>query len=115
MSSGIRQISESSDDGGQPFPAPVDDMFDMLGDSESLAILQATSDSAQTASELEDQLEISCSTLYRKLNCLADMSLLEVRYRPKRNGHHSKEYKTSFEEIFIRLPDGEEATLFQGN
>lgn len=114
MSSGENAPVEDDENRTQQFEAPVDDVFYMLGDPECLAILQATSDSAQTAPELEDQLEIPCSTIYRKLKQLTDMSLLEERVRPRMDGHHSKEYKISFNNIYIEVSDNEKIGLFEG-
>jgi predicted transcriptional regulator len=113
MSSGENAPVEHNVKQTQQFEASVDEVFYMIGDPECLAILQATSDSAQTAPELEDQLEIPCSTLYRKIRQLIDTSLLEERIRPRMDGHHSKEYETTFKGIYIETTDDEEVALFE--
>lgn len=111
MASDVSVSLEGADRGSEPFPADVEGVLRVLGDQECLAILEATSETPKTAAELETQLEISCSTLYRKLDHLVEQSLLTVGYRPKVDGHHPREFQLAIEAISISLPDGEEVTL----
>ncbi len=115
MASDVCVSLEDADQWTESFPAGVEDVLRVLGDPECLAILEATSEAAKTAAELVTQLEITCSTLYRKLDRLVDMSLLTVGYRPKADGHHPREFQLAIEEIYITLPDGAEVALLEGD
>ena len=59
-----------------------------------------------TANEISDAADVPLSTTYRKLDLLADASLLEERTEIREDGHHTTRYVLDFEAVRIAL-DGD--------
>ncbi|MFB6297991.1 MAG: ArsR/SmtB family transcription factor [Salinirussus sp.] len=89
----------------------VQKLLDALGDSRCRAILDATSDQAQTASEISETCDLPLSTTYRKLDLLAEVGLLDERVRLRRSGKHASEYIRLAEDVVVSLGSGDETEL----
>lgn len=84
----------------------TDAVFDVLVDSDCRAILETIADEPQTAAEIEGDLGISTSTLYRKLNRLSEADLIRESVRLDTGGAHPSEYSPAFSEVSLALDDG---------
>ena len=79
----------------------------LLDDECARAILVATSTAAMSATELDDHLDASLSTVYRRLERLDDAGLVVEETRPRADGHHDTVYSADLDEFTVSLADGE--------
>jgi DNA-binding transcriptional ArsR family regulator len=77
------------------------ELLDLLGDRRSRAIVDATAGRAMTAAELSERLDIPLSTLYRKVDALADTPLLEKEYRFADDGKHPAQYRCPVRRVSV--------------
>ncbi|HSB83208.1 MAG TPA: helix-turn-helix domain-containing protein [Nitrosarchaeum sp.] len=83
-------------------------VIEALADSESRAILFSIIKKGMTASELSEKLKIPLSSVYKKLNDLEDLTLIEVeKWLISDKGRKFKMYKSriSKADISIKKPD----------
>jgi len=83
-------------------------VIEALADSESRAILFSIIKKGMTASELSEKLKIPLSSVYKKLNDLEDLTLIEVeKWMISDKGRKFKMYKSriSKADISIKKPD----------
>jgi len=83
-------------------------VIEALADSESRAILFSIIKKGMTASELSNKLKIPLSSVYKKLNDLEDLTLIEVeKWLISDKGRKFKMYKSriSKADISIKKPD----------
>lgn len=83
-------------------------VIEALADSESRAILFSIIKKGMTASELSEKLKIPLSSVYKKLNELEELTLIEVeKWMISDKGRKFKMYKSriSKADISIRKPD----------
>lgn len=85
----------------------LDAVLTALHDEDCRQLLEATFDDALTARELGERCDIPTSTVYRKLELLDTLGLLEASMRICENGDHAKEYAQTLEEITICIDDRE--------
>lgn len=79
----------------------------LLEDDCSRTILAATSTQALTANELQERCSVSGPTIYRRIERLENMDLIDTRTRPDtEGGHHEQLYAATFSEVTVRLQDG---------
>lgn len=79
----------------------------LLDDECARAILVATSTDALSATDLDDRLDASLSTVYRRLERLDDAGLVVEETRPRTDGHHDTVYSADLDEFTVSLADGE--------
>lgn len=88
---------------------PTEDVFDnhvvlgALTDHQTREIIETLYDAPKTTSELAGELTIPLSTLYRKLNILADASLLETTIDIRANGKNATRYAVAFDTVTVDL------------
>jgi len=75
----------------------------LLADDCARTILEETATEARSAGELDELCEASRPTIYRKLERLETMDLVEVRTRPDAAGHHHKVYRASLDRVVVDL------------
>ncbi|WP_331234007.1 helix-turn-helix domain-containing protein [Natronorarus salvus] len=63
-----------------------------LEDADCRTILKATGEEALSANDIAEKFDLPTSTVYRKLERLADAGLIEERIRIHRSGRHVSEY-----------------------
>jgi len=83
-------------------------VIESLADSESRAILFSIIKKGMTASELSEKLKIPLSSVYKKLNDLEELTLIEVeKWLISDKGRKFKIYKSriSKADISIKKPD----------
>ncbi|WP_396610693.1 helix-turn-helix domain-containing protein [Haloferax sp. S1W] len=86
--------------------ADPDVVLSALSDDDSRRILAACDEQALTAQECADTCDVPLSTVYRKLNTLAEASLLEEGRRIQAATHHPREYSTNFDTLSLSLASG---------
>jgi predicted transcriptional regulator len=96
-------------DGGEP-PASVrdadpDELLSLLGDEYTQAILSTLGDDALCAREIAERADVSCPTVYRRLNRLIAAGVIETEIGIHRSGHHRKQFRISVDELEVRLDD----------
>lgn len=91
---------------------PDEELFETLMDPTSRTILAALG-SAKTARELCEEEDLSSSTVYRKLDQLVDVGLVEESTRIRLDGRHASEYERQFDDVMLRVSEegGFEAVL----
>lgn len=88
-------MGESTD----PTPSGV---VGCLADDDCRAILRTTH-GPRTAPEISDECDIPLSTVYRKVDRLTDLSLLEARIRIDSSGRHPTQYQRGIDGLLIQL------------
>lgn len=102
---------ERASDSATAEESEMQDVLDALDDADCRAILDATSETALSASEISETCDVPLSTTYRKLDILTDAGLLEERTRIRRSGKHPSEYARRVEEVVISVGTGREMEL----
>jgi DNA-binding transcriptional ArsR family regulator len=83
----------------------AEDLLVALADPDCQCILSATRDGPMTAGELSADCDIPQSTIYRKLELLAETMLLDERVRVNRDGKHPSEYVRNVDQVVIDIDD----------
>lgn len=82
-------------------------LLSAIGDPECRAILRSVAGRRMTAAELQDELDIPRSTLYRKLEDLTATPLIAETDRVSRDGKHPREFHGTVDRIDVHLSDGD--------
>jgi len=85
-----------------------EDVLETLGDEPTRTIIETLSE-PMTANELSEACDIPLSTMYRKLDALAEASLVTESTEIRQGGQHTTRYELDFTEIVVLL--GEEHDL----
>ena len=85
-------------------PPSPEAVLDALADDAAQRFVRALSE-PKTASELSEECDVPLSTTYRKLEKLADASLLEESTEIRRDGQHTTRYAVGFESITITVEE----------
>ncbi len=91
-------------------PPSTEAVLDALADDAAQRFIRALSE-PKTASELSEECEVPLSTTYRKLEKLADASLLEESTEIRRDGQHTTRYAVGFESITVTVETEPERDL----
>lgn len=87
-------------------------LLDTLGNSTSRTILKETTDTARTIDELLETCEMSQTTIYRRVNELLDLNLLEESVHFAEGNQQQRQFRTTGNEITLRIgPEGFEAHI----
>jgi len=88
------------------------DAFALLDDEYARSILAALSHEPMTATTLSDHCAMSLTTVYRRLDTLESCGFVTSQTVVDDDGHHRERYEIEFEELGVRVADGEfEITL----
>lgn len=91
-----------------------DDFLTIIGDKQARRILAATSEKPQSAKELSDNLELSLPTVYRRLELLHEVDLIDDQMQLADDGNHYRVYECDFSSTVVSLNDGEfEVDIFR--
>ncbi|MFB6293681.1 MAG: helix-turn-helix domain-containing protein [Halonotius sp.] len=82
-------------------------VLDTLGDESTRAIIEALSE-PMTANELSEACDIPLSTMYRKLDRLAEADLVRESTEIRESGQHTTRYARDFTEVSVWVDDEEE-------
>ena len=86
-------------------PDPAD-VFALLDDEYARGILRATKHELMSAPELATELNASRPTIYRRIEQLQELDLLEESTEFDPNGHHRNVYEATLESLTVTLGDG---------
>lgn len=78
-----------------------------LNDADCRTILEATREESLTATELSERCSIPSSTVYRKVEELAEVGLLEERIRINTSSKHATEYRRCFDAVAVSVGGGD--------
>ncbi|PSP63851.1 transcriptional regulator [Halobacteriales archaeon QH_8_64_26] len=98
---------DSLDDSEEP---ALQEVLDALDDPDCRAILEAL-DEPMTTKEIADRCGIALSSTYRKVERLADASMLDERVEVRADGHHTTTYAVDIEAVLIALNETREFEL----
>ena len=98
---------DSLDDSEEP---ALQEVLDALDDPDCRAILDAL-DEPMTTKEIADRCGIALSSTYRKVERLADASMLDERVEVRADGHHTTTYAVDIEAVLIVLNETREFEL----
>jgi len=94
-------VSEDSD------PTAV---LSVLDDEHARAILAAASTQPMSASELSEACDASTATVYRRIDDLTELGLLEESINVRSDGNHHRVYRATLQRFTLELADGEFTT-----
>jgi hypothetical protein len=92
---------------GEMAEADLTTLVSLLDDEHVRSILVATSEAPRSANELSDRCDVSTSSIYRRLDRLADADLVGERTRPRSDGHHETVYVARLERFELTVGDGD--------
>lgn len=81
-------------------------VFESLDDRYCRQVLEAISTEPMTGPELAEACDIPTSTVYRKLDVLADSPLVEQRIRFDTDSKPATEYRCRFDVLRVGFDDG---------
>lgn len=85
----------------------LEDIAALLEDDCARTILAATSMRPMTAKELASRCDVSGPTIYRRIEDLRELDLIETRTRPDtEGGHHEQLYTATLSKVSVTLADG---------
>ncbi|WP_226010108.1 winged helix-turn-helix domain-containing protein [Halomicrobium salinisoli] len=87
--------------------ADLADVVGLLDDEHVRSILVATSAEPLSAKELGERCDVSVSSIYRRVDELRDIDLLEERTRPRSDGHHETVYVSALDRFELTIRDGD--------
>ena len=82
-------------------------LADVLDDEYCRQILSEASTGAVAVSDLFDEVEADPSTVYRRLDRLEELDLVESEMRYRRDGHHYRRFRTKLRRVSVELVDGD--------
>jgi predicted transcriptional regulator len=85
----------------------TEELLDVLGDEHSRRILATASEAPVGSKELTRVCDASPSTVYRRINHLLEIGLLEERVAFDGDSKQTKVYEASFEHFDVSFDDGE--------
>lgn len=85
-------------------PAPAD-VFALLDDEYARRILEATNRSPMSARQLAAELDVSRSTVYRRIERLEAVDLLSESTEVDPDGHHRSRYRAELDRVTVDLED----------
>lgn len=93
-------------------PSECSRLLDTLGKPSSRTILRETADTARTVDELLKVCDVSQTTIYRQVNELIDLGLLEESIRLKEGNQRQRQFRATSDKITFRIgPEGFEARV----
>lgn len=81
-------------------------LFDVFGDELVRHILLLASEQPLSAEVLADHCEASLPTVYRRLDALEDLDLLQERMQVDDDGHHYRQFETTLKRLSFEISDG---------
>lgn len=84
----------------------VDTVGELLEDEYTRSILAETSNESLSAQELVDRCDASPPTIYRRINRLQELEMLDEDQRLDPDGHHYREFSARLDRVTIELSDG---------
>ncbi|WP_255196870.1 winged helix-turn-helix domain-containing protein [Halorarius litoreus] len=84
-------------------PEPdLETVLDALDDETCRGIVEELTE-PMTATEVSEACSVPLSTTYRKLDRLAEASLVTTATEVRRDGHHTTHYRTDFQSVLVEF------------
>jgi DNA-binding transcriptional ArsR family regulator len=80
-----------------------DELLSMLSDDNAREILKAISREQLPARELAERFDISRSTVYRRLNRLQEIGIVETSLAYDSDGHHRKQFHATLDQVVLSI------------
>lgn len=80
-------------------------VVDLLGDECARRVLVATAGKPRSVPELDELVDVSRQTVYRRLERLREAGLVGERTRPRADGHHETVYEATLSELHVTLTE----------
>ncbi|MFB6106260.1 MAG: ArsR/SmtB family transcription factor [Halobacteriaceae archaeon] len=84
-----------------------EDVLDTLGSEVNRHILALASEAPRSAEDLAGYCDVSQPTIYRRLDTLSDLGLVEATVALDDDGNHYKRFRTTLEETHVAVEDGQ--------
>ena len=91
----------------QPAEVAAETVGELLEDEYARSILAETSREPLSAQELVDRCDASPPTVYRRVNRLQELDMLDEEQTLDPDGHHYRQFSARLERVTIELQDGE--------
>lgn len=79
---------------------------ELLEDEYARSILAETSVEPMSAEKLADRCDASPPTIYRRINRLQDLNMIDEEQVPSPDGNHYRRFSARLEQVTIELRDG---------
>ncbi|WP_435128025.1 ArsR/SmtB family transcription factor [Halobaculum sp. D14] len=84
----------------------VDAVLDALGNEHTRAVLAAAGDGPVDADDIAETCDASLPTVYRRLDDLCDLGLVDERRRVDDDGTHYQTYEATVDHLRVDVADG---------
>lgn len=112
MSSHAHRFEVTGRDERQRIAIAESDLLAVLTDEKCRGVLRALEADSLTVTELNDELGVPVSTLYRKVDRLVEAGLVEEHTRFRADGNHKSEYVRTVSSVSIDVDlDGLEVSV----
>ena len=85
---------------------PTDELLSVLEDDCGRRLLEQVAGEAKPARTLVEAVDASRATVYRRLNALENVGLVETGTQYDENGHHRKVFRATLDRVTLELDDG---------
>lgn len=90
-----------------------DAIFAALDDRTSRNILTQTSETERSAEELAEVIDVSETTVYRRLETLKERGLVQESLRIEKDGNHRRVYRATIKHIEVDITNEEVKTRIE--
>lgn len=87
--------------GTEPNGPPPKELLNVLGDEYAHRVLLAITEEPRSGREIIERTGISKPTVYRRLNRLESLGIVEAEHTLESNGHHHKRFQAVIDSISI--------------
>jgi predicted transcriptional regulator len=78
----------------------------LLGDEHAIQILQTLGEAAAPAREIAEEVGVSRTTVYRRLDRLEEAGLVQASMKYSPDGHHKQQYEVAVDRVQLDIADG---------
>jgi predicted transcriptional regulator len=79
------------------------ELLSLLSDDNAREILTAITEEQLRAREIADRLDISRTTVYRRLNQLEAIGVVETSFSLDPDGHHCKQFHAALDQVVVSI------------
>jgi DNA-binding transcriptional ArsR family regulator len=101
----VGQAPAQAEEGEAGRAAETAALFEVLANDGCRAVLRAVGDETLTASEIRDRIDAPMSSIYRHLDALTDVGLLEESVRINPHGRNQNQYSRTVADLVISFDD----------
>ncbi len=86
-------------------PSDASELLSVIGDEYTRAVLRALGDDALSAREITDRADASRATVYRRLNRLKKIGVVETSMAYDTAGHHRTRFRLAVDGLWFEFDD----------